>query len=155
MKYLKNYKLFESNGSLEAINEYIDEIVSSLEYTNFVMVRNFTRYVNVDPSQPDVKVDVNHIKIEITNHLDEKPYDDFLLTDESLSDIKSLYNYMLSTYWVLKFFKIKYYEGIRCVSKDVSSMEEFENLYNDFVEDDKLISISLLFSEQEYLDDPL
>ena len=29
-------------------------------------------------------------------------------------------------------------------------MEEFEELYNDFEEDDKLISIDLLFSEQDY-----
>lgn len=150
MKYLKNYKLFESNESLEDINEYIDDILLPLEETNFVMVRNSTRYVNVDPSQPDVKVDVNQIKIGITNHLDEKPYDDFLLTEDSLSNIKSLYNYMLSNDWVLKFFKIKYYKGIRCLSKDVSSMEEFEELYNDFEEDDKLISIDLLFSEQDY-----
>jgi DNA topoisomerase-2 len=47
-------------------------------------------------------------------------------------------------------YKVKYYKGIRCVSKDVSSMEEFEELYNDFAEDDKLISIDLLFSEQDY-----
>lgn len=155
MKYLKNYKLFESNESLEDINEYIDDILLPLEETNFVMVRNFTRYVNVDSSQPDVKVDVNQIRIEITNHLDEKPYDDFLLTEDSLSNIKSLYNYMLSTDWVLKFFKIKYYKGIRCESKDISSIEEFENIYNDFADDDKLISISLLFSEQDYIDDSL
>lgn len=158
MKYLKKYKIFESSESLEDINEYIDDILLPLEETNFVMVRNFTKFVNIDPSNPDVKVDVNHIKIDISGDIDKFTQDDFELTEDNLSDIKSLYNYM-SDIWTLKFFKVKYYypkqEGgtdFATTSKDIKSMEEFEDWYNkDFVNGRNLLTgISFLFSEYSY-----
>lgn len=158
MKYLKKYKVFESSDSLEDINEYIDYILLPLEETNFVMVRNFTKFVNIDPSKPDVKVDVNHIRIEIAGDLDKLPNDDFELTEDNLSDIKSLYNYM-SDVWNLRFFKVKYYypkeEGgtdFGTTSKEINSMEEFEDWYNkDFVNGRNLLTdIIFLFSEYSY-----
>lgn len=158
MKYLKKYKVFESSESLEDVKEYIDDILLPLEETNFVMVRNFTKFVNIDPSNPDVKVDVNHIKIDISAGLDKLPQDDFELTDDNLSEIKSLYNYM-SGVWNLKFFKVKYYypkqEGgtdFGTTSKDIKSMEEFEDWYNkDFVNGRNLLTdILFLFSEYSY-----
>lgn len=158
MKYLKKYKVFESSESLEDVKEYIDDILLPLEETNFVMVRNFTKFVNIDPSNPDVKVDVNHIKIDISAGLDKLPQDDFELTEDNLSEIKSLYNYM-SGVWNLKFFKVKYYypkqEGgtdFGTTSKDIKSMEEFEDWYNkDFVNGRNLLTgISFLFSEYSY-----
>ena len=158
MKYLKKYKVFESSEGLEDVKEYIDDILLPLEETNFVMVRNFTKFVNIDPSNPDVKVDVNHIKIDISADLDKLPQDDFELTDDNLSEIKSLYNYM-SDIWTLKLFKVKYYypkqEGgtdFGTTSKDIKSMEEFEDWYNkDFVNGRNLLTgISFLFSEYSY-----
>lgn len=160
MKYLKKYKVFESSESLEDIKEYIDDILLPLEETNFVMVRNYTKFVNIDPSNPDVKVDVNHIKIDISGDLDKFTQDDFELTEDNLAEIKSLYNYM-SDIWTLKFFKVKYYypkqEGgtdFGTTSKDIKSMEEFEDWYNkDFVNGRNLLTgISFLFSEYSYTD---
>ena len=178
MKYLKKYKVFESSDKeetdeelakrlkeeeeerLKDIKKYIDDILLPLEETNFVMVRDFTKFVNIDPSKPDVKVDVNHIKIDISADIDISTFghDDFELTEDNLSDIKSLYNYM-SEIWTLKFFKVKYYypkqEGgtdFGTTSIDIKSMEEFEDWYNkDFVNGRNLLTdIIFLFSEYSY-----
>lgn len=178
MKYLKKYKVFESSDKeetdeelakrlkdeeeerLKDIKEYIDDILLPLEETNFVMVRDYTKFVNIDPSNPDVKVDVNHIKIDISADIDISTFghDDFELTEDNLAEIKSLYNYMLSI-WNLKFFKVKYYypkqEGgtdFGTTSIDIKSMEEFEDWYNkDFVNGRNLLTgIIFLFSEYSY-----